>query len=229
MTMARRECSTLGLSAKTGGDGILFGFEYAQVRLNPVDSDARAPVARRLVPSNAVMATRIMGPHNCVPRVFRRRNGSQVAPSVIAPNPVRMVNLIDGPVADHPCPYDSVGFVITLQQVASPIPLRVNMVQSGLTCELSIPDFGSGGRRKPIWPEDAGVACAPSHDTSRWVIIEKIAEFFRTGYRAISHVVSPHVRGQGRAALTRCFRPDFLPKIYELSKELGRASSLSCA
>jgi hypothetical protein len=61
--------------------------------------------------------------------------------------------------------------------------------------------------RIPVNPPPLIVLLAPIS------CVDRIAAIWNQAYLAISHVVSPHVRGQGRALLKQRFRPDFPSRI----------------
>lgn len=74
---------------------------------------------------------------------------------------------------------------------------------------------GSSAERVPVFTKSFIVISAPHPGANR------LAAAINSAYSRISHVVSSYVRGQGRAALQRCFRPVSYGRITVCSQGAG--------
>lgn len=92
------------------------------------------------------------------------------------------------------------------------VPIRLYW-KSWLAGMLCIPSPTNCQRAKSRGrPTHAGVSGFPRQLPSFRIVFKKLAQDLCRGQVFISHVVSPHVRGQGRALLTQRFRPAFFSK-----------------
>lgn len=78
--------------------------------------------------------------------------------------------------------------------------------------------IGSSATKRVAMPEKAGVMCLTPRPSENC-----LAAAFNHTYSRFSHVVSSYVRGQGRAALERCFRPVFHSRITVCSQPIRDA------
>lgn len=151
-------------------------------------------------------------------------DGPRDAPKILPPIVLRiavyvvdMLRLFPG----HKLPYYSVLEKLPIADCTAKIPVRLCAVQCWLPGIFCVPDFGVDFRRSFRMREFVDPAKLPFYFSSFRIVIEKLAKPFYGWQSSCSHVVSPYVRGQGRALLTQRFRPVFHSRITVCSQPFG--------
>lgn len=171
------------------------------------ECNARPPLPAGLVPTNSIVPAGVVVSHLRVTQIHRIADLPKIHPSVIAAYSIYMVDLFVRPLTSHHRPHDTMRFSRNSKKMARPVTAAIHTGKGGLSGKLRIPYFSLPFRRPVPCYKKAGTALPPSKLTSFRVVLKKLVQHFRIGQSLISHSVSPHVRGQGRALLTQRFRP----------------------
>lgn len=195
-----------GLSALPGGSRLAKGEVTAEVMIDTITEDFGFPTPNSLTPRNACDARRIVLVPGVIFPIDAFRHIPKVLYTIVASDAVDVVDLPFRPFPMNNSPYDAMGFMVPPENPSNVVAL-IACAKGFLASEPRIPNFPSTTIR-----EVTQGSFFPEQPPGRAVIIEHVAQILRRRYSGISHVVSPHVRGQGRALLQQRFRPALFSK-----------------
>lgn len=175
-----------------------------------VSADASNPSLGACVPLDAVNTgyVALLQPQVSVAR--RVINLSQIGYPVVVPITVDVVDDC-GPIAMRNRPSHSVGREWPPSKGSEQVSVFSARRERAFIGASRIPLSAAHlSALSGSWREIGCRPRAPDQTPSFWLIVKAIAKVCNVRQGMLSHVVSPHVRGQGRSLLTQRFRPVFL-------------------
>lgn len=191
----------------------VFSFLQINERAKPyglaVPANTGDPTLCPSIPLNAVNARYVSLLQPQVPVAGSVIDLSQISNPVVVPFAIYVVNDFR-PSTMRDSPSYTVGSERAPAEGSKQVSVLAAGRESGLVSTPGVPLLAShcgafSGRRRKI----GFGSLAPEQFAGLGPVFDAIAQIGNVGQRMLSHVVSPYVRGQGRALLTQRFRPAF--------------------